>query len=96
MPDLYIYYRVRDEHAALLAPRVRTMQAALAAQCGVAGTVKRRPQATDGLQTWMEIYPATPADFDSVLAAAVQNAGLAHYTAGPRHTEVFTDISTCA
>ena len=96
MVDLYIYYKVRDEHAAQLGPRVRAMQAALAAQAGVTGTVKRRPGAQGGRQTWMEIYLAPPEGFDKLLAAALQQAGLDEFTDGPRHTEVFTDISTCA
>lgn len=96
MVDLYIYYKVRDEHAAQLAQRVRAMQAALASSDGVAGKLKRRPGTADGRQTWMEIYLATPDGFDTVLAAAVRQAGLDEYTDGPRHTEVFMDISTCA
>ena len=96
MVDLYIYYKVRDEHAAQLALRVLAMQAGLALQAGVAGTVKRRPGASDGRQTWMEIYLAIPDGFDTALAAAVRQAGLDQFTDGPRHTEVFMDISTCA
>ncbi|HEY0064844.1 MAG TPA: DUF4936 family protein [Telluria sp.] len=92
MADLYIYYRVRDEHAAQLAPRVRAMQAAM----GTAGQLKRRPGSSDGLQTWMEIYSATPAGFEAALALAVHDAGIAPWIAGERHTEVFTDLDPCA
>lgn len=96
MADLYIYYRVPDEHAALLAPRVLAMQARLAAAHAVPGQLKRRPGSADGLQTWMEIYPATGAGFDAALAAAVQDAALSDLIDGKRHTEVFTDLSPCA
>jgi hypothetical protein len=92
MTDLYIYYRVRDEHAAQLAPLVRTMQAAL----GAGGQLKRRPGSSDGMQTWMEIYPDAPAGFEAALALAVGQAGLPAWIAGERHTEVFTDLSPCA
>ena len=95
MADLFIYYRVPDGHAAQLAPRVQAMQASLAASLGVAGQLKRRPESTDGQQTWMEIYPATGPGFDAALAAAVHDAALSELIAGKRHTEVFTDISTC-
>ncbi len=91
MNDLYIYYRVRDEHAAQLAPRVRAMQAALGS-----GQLKRRPGASDGVQTWMEIYPDAPEGFDAALALAVRQAALPELIAGERHTEVFTDLDTCA
>lgn len=91
MNDLYIYYQVRDADAAALAPRVRAMQQRLGA-----GSVKRRPEAKDGLQTWMEIYPASGAGFEQALADAVRDAGVAGLIAGPRHTEVFTDLELCA
>ncbi len=96
MSDLYIYYRVRDEHAGSLAPRVLAMQASLAAAHAVAGQLKRRPGSADGLQTWMEIYPATAPGFDAALAAAVRDAALSELIDGKRHTEVFTDLSPCA
>ncbi len=95
MSDLFIYYRVRDEHAALLAPRVLSMQAGLANVHAVVGQLKRRPGSADGRQTWMEVYPATPPGFDTALAAAVQQAALSDFIDGARHTEVFTDLSTC-
>ena len=96
MPDLFIYYRVPDEHAALLAPRVLLMQDRLATAHGVIGQLKRRPGSSDGQQTWMEIYPASGPGFDAALAAAVHEAALSALTDGKRHTEVFTDLNTCA
>jgi hypothetical protein len=96
MNDLYIYYQVRDEHASAMALRVRAMQEVLSAERGVTGQLKRRPEAKDGLQTWMEIYPATPAGFDAALDVAVRDAALLELTAGARHLEIFTDLDTCA
>ena len=96
MAELYIYYQVRDEHAAVLAPRVLAMQAGLAASEGVHGRLLRRPASRDGVQTWMEIYPASSDGFDAALAAALDLAAVPSLIAGQRHTEVFTDISTCA
>lgn len=91
MRDLYIYYRVRDDHAAQLALCVRAMQQQLAT-----GNVKRRPAAVDGQQTWMEIYTDTGPGFETVLEAAVAAAGLQQWTDGPRHTEIFMDLELCA
>jgi hypothetical protein len=84
---MYIYYQVADLDAAAMAGRVRAMQAAL----GV-GAVQRRPVCADGKQTWMEIYPAVAEDFSVPLAAAVADARLLELTAGPRHTELFTEL----
>jgi hypothetical protein len=96
MVDLYVYYKVRDEDTPSLAPLVRAMQAQLVADQGVNAQLKRRPGNNDGLQTWMEVYPAVPAGFDAALARAVRDAGLEARLAGPRRTEVFTELPPCA
>jgi hypothetical protein len=102
--DLYVYYRVRSGDADSLLPRVRALQAQLAATHGVAPQLKRRPpdadgsvdDGADGVQTWMEVYPAATAGFAEALAQAAGAADLALLTVGPRHTEVFMDIPSCA
>jgi hypothetical protein len=94
--DLYIYYQVPAAQAAALQPAVRAMQAGLAARHGVAGQLKFRPHAKDGLQTWMEVYAAAPDGFAATLDAAVAQAGLAAAIAGARHVELFTDDLPCA
>ena len=93
MIDLYVYYKVRDPDAAALAPRVRAMQAALAARHGVSVQLKSRPESKDGLQTWMEVYPGVPAAFADTLAGTAAEAGLDALTEGPRRTEIFVDLS---
>lgn len=93
MIDLYVYYKVRELEADALAPRVRAMQAALAAGHGVAVQLKRRPGSKDGLQTWMEVYPGAPDNFDGVLAQAAQDAGLDALPDGPRRSEIFVDLN---
>lgn len=95
MIDLYVYYKVREEDAAALAPRVRAMQAQLAVE-GVACQLKRRPEVRDGLQTWMEVYPATTETLKGAVEGAALDAGLAEFIQGPRRSEVFMDLPTCA
>lgn len=95
--DLYVYYKVQAANAAALREAVMAMQSALAAAHGIAPQLKRRPQARDGMQTWMEVYPALAGDaFLAVLEAAVARAGLAQWTAGERHVEIFEDFPPCA
>lgn len=96
MTDLYIYYRVQDADVAPLQAKVSVMQAHLAQLHGVAGQLKRRPGSVEGLQTWMEVYPATPEGFEAALAQAVQQGDLQALTVGARHTELFTDVVTDA
>jgi hypothetical protein len=94
MRDLYIYYKVAEREAPALWPRVQALQAELARGHGLAGQLRRRPEASDGQQTWMEIYPDAPPGIEALLADAFAAAGIA--VGGPRHTEVFTDDSPCA
>jgi hypothetical protein len=96
MTDLYIYYRVQDDAAGTLQVQVRAMQSRLAQQHGVAGQLRRRPGSTDGLQTWMEVYQATPDGFGAALELAVQQSQLMTSIVGARHTELFTDVAPCA
>ena len=96
MGDPYIYYRGTDGDAAALAARVRAMQARLAPEHGVSAQVKRRPGSAEGVQTWMEIYTGASRGFDAALDAAVREAALSELIAGQRHTEVFTDLDSCA
>ncbi|MYN45742.1 DUF4936 family protein [Pseudoduganella sp. FT93W] len=94
--DLYIYYRVAEAQAAALLPQVQVMQAALGTRHGVQCALKRRPDAKEGLQTWMEVYGGCAPAFEAELAQAVLAAGLAAHIDGARHTEVFVDIAPCA
>jgi hypothetical protein len=96
MNDLYIYYKVPDADAVALQAVVIAMQASLARRHGVTPQLKRRPEDHSGLQTWMEIYPQAPQGFQEALDSAADQAGLASWIAGPRHTEIFTDLIPCA
>lgn len=95
--DLYVYYKVQAAQAAGLQVAVIAMQSALSAAHGVAPQLKRRPQAVDGVQTWMEVYPCVAgAGFLDLLDAAAAQAGLARWIEGPRHVEIFEDLPPCA
>ncbi|WP_137176186.1 DUF4936 family protein [Massilia sp. HP4] len=96
MRDFYVYYKVRNEDAAALAPLVHAMQHRLAQDAGVLVQLKRRPEDKDGLQTWMEVYPGVPGGFEAMLAQAAGAAGIDHHLAGPRRLEIFTDLPPCA
>jgi hypothetical protein len=91
MVDLYVYYKVREQDAQALAPRVRAMQAGLAGHDRA--LLQRRPEARDGLQTWMEVYPGVDDGFDARLEEAVRAAGLLDAIQGPRRSEVFIDLN---
>ncbi|KQV61360.1 MULTISPECIES: DUF4936 family protein [unclassified Duganella] len=95
--DIYVYYKVQAAQAAGLQGAVFAMQAALSAAHGVVAQLKRRPEAPEGVQTWMEVYPAVAGlPFLAALNAAVAEAGLARWISGPRHVEIFEDLPPCA
>ncbi len=94
MTDIYVYYRVRSELADLMLPHVRAMQQGLQAAHGIGVALKRRPEETDGLQTWMEVYASVPDDFMTALEQAAIDAHLP--ITGERHVELFTDLPACA
>lgn len=94
--DLYIYYRVRREDAQTLQRHVEAMQRCLSQEYGIVIQLKRRPEEKEGRQTWMEIYQAIPAGFDTALEHAVMQAGLTGLIDGSRNVEYFLDVSSCA
>lgn len=94
--DLYVYYRVRCEHADKLRSQADAMQRWLAQEYGIVTALKRRPEERDGMQTWMEVYLAIPDGFATLLERAVAQAGLAALIEGQRNTEYFLDVSACA
>jgi hypothetical protein len=90
--DYYIYYRVRDAQALSLREKVMPMQAALQRQYQVGTALKRRPDAHNGCQTWMEVYLAAPEGFDAALADASAGAQIAPHIDGERHIERFIAV----
>lgn len=94
MNDIYVYYRLPSELSALILPHVRAMQEGLRAEFGVKTALKRRPEESDGQQTWMEVYESVPKDFLHALEQAAIDAHLP--ITGERHIEVFEDIPSCA
>lgn len=94
MSDIYVYYRVRSDLAALMLPHVREMQKSLSEAYGVETMLKRRPEEKDGAQTWLEIYSSVPEDFLGALEQAAIDARLP--IEGGRHIEIFVDLYECA
>jgi hypothetical protein len=92
--DLYIYYRVSAADADIFQQKAMAMQRQLPGAASAA--LKRRPDIQDGMHTWMEVYLAVTPDFEARLAQAVTANELPSFIRGPRHTEQFVDLSSCA
>ncbi len=94
MRELFIYYRATQENASVVYAEVSRMQDELRARHpGLQARLLRRPEAADGLHTWMETYaaPSSPDGISAALQGEIEAAALplAAWTAGQRHTEAF-------
>jgi hypothetical protein len=96
MPELFIYYRLDPLDAPAAQRAVTAFQGDLRARYPwLRARLLRRPQATDGQETWMETYSADPAMNSTGVTLEVATqiehvaAVLAPFLRGARHTEVF-------
>ncbi|MBC7955127.1 MAG: DUF4936 family protein [Cytophagales bacterium] len=103
MRELFIYYRTTIENASVLHATALALQAELQARHpGLQTRLLRRPEAANGLHTWMETYaaPLSPNGISESLQGEIEiaaHAKLASLIAGPRHTEIFAEGSdVCA
>ena len=89
---LYVYYKVDAVQHDAWALRVREFQLQRLAQWpGLRAELLQRPEAANGIETWMETYRGdgvlTPALIDAI-AKAASEAGLP----APRHVETFIPL----
>jgi hypothetical protein len=93
--ELFIYYRATIENASALHAAALALQADLQGRHpGLRTRLLRRPEAADGLHTWMETYaaPSSPNGICESLQSEIETAALARLASlitGPRHTESF-------
>ena len=91
---LYVYYKVPEDRHAALADEVARFQVALQqAWPGLVCELLQRPQASDGIETWMETYRHPGAALPALMASIAQAAAQAGLPA-PRHAEVFVPLGT--
>ena len=96
MRELFVYYRVRSIDARAAQDAVLALHAELVERCpGLRARLLRRPEETDGQQTWMETYSTDPMRVPAGITEAMQADiearahGLSPFVQGTRHTEVF-------
>jgi hypothetical protein len=89
---LCVYYKVEPAQHAALAPRVRQLQAQLVVQWpGLSAELLQRPQASGGVETWMETYRHT-AGLSAAMVAAIAHAAAQAGLPEPRHDEAFIPL----
>ncbi|RZT42214.1 DUF4936 family protein [Cupriavidus agavae] len=89
---LYVYFKVPDDRAAEALPHWHRWMETVAEATGIGGTLMRRPEPRDGLQTWMESYADVPPAFDATLDGLWRQSGLAPWISGARMSERFVDL----
>jgi quinol monooxygenase YgiN len=94
MQHWFVYYKLAPSSARELEPRLRGMQAEIAAERGVRARLMRRTDTADGPVTLLEVYDdiAQPGPFEQALSAAVARAGLPASLVEQRRTERFEDL----
>jgi len=89
---LYVYFRIPDARATEALPHWHRWMETVAEATGIGGTLMRRPDVKDGLQTWMESYADVPPAFDATLDGLWRQSGLQSWLDGERHLERFVDL----
>ena len=93
MQHWFVYYKLDAASAREIEPRLRGMQAEIAAS-GVRARLMRRADSPDGPVTLLETYDGIgrPEAFEGTLAAAVARAGLPASLVAGRRTERFEEL----
>lgn len=94
--DCYVYYKTSQEHQSLLMCQSERMKEIFLAQVGITFLLQKRPNASDGIVTWMEIYRDIPDEFEIHLNKIVSQTEMMSLIQGDRHVEYFVDAITCA
>lgn len=89
--DCYIYYKAASEHAQQVQSCFARLQSNLL-NLAIAPRLQRRPQASNSLHTWMEIYQDIPENFEPILAVAVSASGILDVLASDRRLEYFSNV----
>lgn len=93
--DCYVYFKAEVRHRQQVILQVSRLISQIRQLHGITGMLQCRPQASQGLQTWMEVYRDVPEDFSAYLHSAVDATDLAGLIHGERHHEYFMDVSLC-
>ncbi len=89
---LYVYYKVEAGAHAELAPRVRRFQAGLATRWpGLEHELMQRPEAANGIETWMETY-RHESGIGADMVEAIQRMASLIKLPMPRHGELFVPL----
>jgi hypothetical protein len=90
--DCYIYYKAPIEHAKQIQDCFAYLQDHLLMLVRKP-QLQRRPEASNSLDTWMEIYRDIPGNFEEIIAEATKKSGIYKVLVGERRLEYFINVS---
>jgi hypothetical protein len=89
---LCVYYKVDTEQHAATAPHVQRFQAALLKRWpGLVCELLQRPEATAGVETWMETYRHA-SGLSAPMVDFIAQTAVSSELPTPRHTERFVSL----
>ena len=94
--DCYIYFKASADHETAVIEQEQLLQSLMVERGLSAHLLQRRPQAQDGMHTWMEVHRQFTPEFEQDLVHAYGKTRLAELQSGERHVEYFMDANLCA
>ncbi|MCH8618586.1 DUF4936 family protein [Undibacterium sp. TS12] len=94
--DCYIYFKASSSHESAILEQEQLLLSFMLEYGLSKHRLQKRPQAQDGMQTWMEIHRELAPGFEQALARAYAQTRLAELQSGERHIEYFMDAKLCA
>jgi Domain of unknown function (DUF4936) len=91
--DLFVYYRVQASQESAYLAQARSLLAELRQRSGIEGRLSRRPEAKDGLHTWMQSFIDLPAAQEAQVAQHLADPRSANFIEGERHSERFVRLA---
>ena len=91
--DRFVFYRWRASQESAYLAQARTRLAQLHQSSGIEGLLRRRPEAKEGLHTWMESFIDLPAAQEAAVSAHLADPRSASFIEGERHTERFVRLA---
>ena len=96
--DCYIYYKAKEEDAKQIQVCAKQLQDLVIENLSSRNDLtitppklQRRPEASNGVHTWMEIYRDVPVQFEQIIRHAAIASGIIDLLIGERRLEYFID-----
>ncbi|MFZ6861079.1 DUF4936 family protein [Undibacterium sp. Ji67W] len=94
--NCYVYFKAKIEHEAAIIIEERKLNEILRQRFSYMPRLERRPDTTNDLHTWMEVYEDISDTFEQDLKLALMQTDLPNLQYSERHVEFFLNVDVCA